>query len=86
MNSWAAVIGINSYAHLSRPLTYAVADAEGVAGLLVTRLDLPRENVFVILDPLHPRLPILPNIRWQRHKGRSRGASSHVLAREGTGR
>ncbi len=49
VNSWAAVIGINSYEH-AKPLNYAVADAEGIATLLIARLGFPRENVFVVLD------------------------------------
>lgn len=48
--SWAVVIGINNYAHVSR-LDNAVKDALGIAEVLITRLDFPRDNVFLALDP-----------------------------------
>jgi Caspase domain len=50
--SWAVVIGINNYAHPDlKKLDNAVKDALGIADVLVTRLDFPRENVFLALDP-----------------------------------
>ncbi len=51
-NSWAVVIGINNYAHPDlKTLDNALKDALGIAEVLVTRLDFPRENVFLALDP-----------------------------------
>ena len=57
-NSWAVVIGIDNYAHVNR-LDNAVKDALGIADVLIARLDFPRENVFLALDP-QPDLGALP--------------------------
>jgi len=46
-NSWAVVIGINNYAHFNQ-LDNAMKDALGIAEVLITRLDFPRENVFLV--------------------------------------
>lgn len=48
--SWALVIGINDYPHMTG-LDYAVNDAAGMADLLVSQLGFDRDRVFVILDP-----------------------------------
>lgn len=48
-NSYALVIGINSYAHVS-PLSYAVNDATAVRDLLVNELGFPTGNVTCLLD------------------------------------
>ncbi len=49
-NSWAIIIGINNYVHLNK-LESAVKDALGIAEVLSTRLNFPRENIFLSLDP-----------------------------------
>lgn len=48
-NSWALVIGINSYEHVS-PLEYATNDAEAIASILNKRFGFPAENISVLLD------------------------------------
>lgn len=48
-NSWALVIGINEYQHLS-PLGHAKNDAEDIAKLLVSAFDFKKENVFLLID------------------------------------
>lgn len=57
-NSWAVLVGIDRYPHFNQ-LKNAVTDATGVAEVLVTRLDFPRENVFFALEPM-PDLDRLP--------------------------
>lgn len=49
-NSWAVVIGINRYERHS-PLTFAVPDAASIAETLISHLDFPAGNVFLVLDP-----------------------------------
>jgi len=48
-NSWALVIGINTYQKVRPILNYAVADARAVAAVL-PGLGFPRENIRVLLD------------------------------------
>lgn len=48
-SSWALVIGINSYQHVS-PLSYACNDADAVSSLLISEFEFPTENVFVLKD------------------------------------
>lgn len=48
-SSWALVIGINSYQHVS-PLSYACNDADAVSNLLISEFEFPTENVFVLKD------------------------------------
>lgn len=48
-NSWAIVIGINSYTH-APPLGYARQDAEAVAKVAVEQLGFPLANVKLLLD------------------------------------
>jgi hypothetical protein len=48
-NSWALVIGINNYKHIS-PLDYAANDANAVAKILVDRFGFPESNVTLLLD------------------------------------
>ncbi len=47
--SWAVVIGIDKYKHLPR-LNYAVADANGVAEVLINYYGFPVENVLLHLN------------------------------------
>lgn len=56
--SFAAVIGINAYAHWPR-LAYAAGDAQAVRDLLVERFAFPPENVFLLLDEEATRENIL---------------------------
>jgi hypothetical protein len=56
--SYALVIGINSYAHVS-PLSYAVNDATAVRDLLVEKLEFPAENVKCLFDQNATRDAIL---------------------------
>ena len=48
-SSWALVIGVNAYQHVSPRLNYAVADAQAVAAAL-PGLGFPRQNIRVLLD------------------------------------
>lgn len=48
-NSWALIIGINDYQHVS-PLGYACQDAQAVADLLIRRFDFQSENVTTLLN------------------------------------
>jgi hypothetical protein len=48
-NSWALIIGIDHYETLS-PLSYAMADAQSFADLLVHRYGYDADRVFVLLD------------------------------------
>lgn len=48
-SSWALVIGINSYQHVSS-LSYACNDADAVSNLLISEFEFPTENVFVLKD------------------------------------
>jgi hypothetical protein len=48
-NSWALVIGINAYEHVSH-LGYATNDAKGLAEVLETRFFFPKENIILLLD------------------------------------
>lgn len=51
-SSWAVIVGINSYQNVGfNRLENALKDALGIAEVLITRLDFPRENVFFALDP-----------------------------------
>ena len=47
-NSWALVVGINTYKVF--PLHYARKDAEAVAGLLISQLGFPKDNVKLLVD------------------------------------
>ena len=48
-NSWALVIGINTYQKVS-PLSYARHDAEAVSEIIQTKFKFPKENVTLLLD------------------------------------
>jgi len=48
-SSWALVVGINSYQHVS-PLSYACNDADAISKLLISEFEFPTENVFVLKD------------------------------------
>lgn len=48
-NSYALIVGINAYRHVS-PLDYARNDAEGVARTLQVRHGFPQENIRLLLD------------------------------------
>ena len=48
-NSWALVIGINTY-QFGSPLSYACNDAGAVAYILTSELDFPEENLFILKD------------------------------------
>ena len=48
-NSWALVIGINKYVHVS-PLSYATNDADGVAAVLIEKFSFPKGNIKILLD------------------------------------
>lgn len=56
--SWALIVGINSYRHVS-PLGYARNDAEVVAKTIRERFRFPEENVFLLLDEAATRQAIL---------------------------
>ena len=49
LNSWAVVVGINAYEHVS-PLKYARNDAAAFAEQLTARFGFPKHNVTVLLD------------------------------------
>jgi hypothetical protein len=49
INSFALVIGINSYVS-ARPLRYARQDAEGIAGVLQSRFAFPADKITLLLD------------------------------------
>ena len=49
-SSRAVIVGIAHYIHFNR-LDNALKDALGMAEVLVTPLDFPREDVFLTLDP-----------------------------------
>lgn len=49
VNSWAVVVGINEYQHVSR-LLYARNDATAFAEQLVSKFQFPKENVAILLD------------------------------------
>lgn len=48
-NSWALIIGINSYQNVS-PLSYAKNDAEAISDILQSDFNFPKENVILLLD------------------------------------
>jgi hypothetical protein len=48
-DSWALIIGINKYEHVS-PLEIARADAESIRGALVSQLNFPTNHVTILLD------------------------------------
>lgn len=48
-DSWALVIGVNNYAHVS-PLEYATNDAKAIASVLKERFSFPELNVELLLD------------------------------------
>lgn len=48
-NSWALIIGINDYKHVS-PLAFAANDANAVARVLIDKFRFPAKNVLVLLD------------------------------------
>jgi hypothetical protein len=56
--SWALIIGINKYRHVS-PLEIARADAESVRDALVGRLQFPAKNVELLLDTKASRARIM---------------------------
>jgi Caspase domain len=60
-NSWALVIGINSYAQAS-PLTYACNDANVIASELIDRFNFPKENVTILLDDKATRQAVISSI------------------------
>lgn len=65
-NSWALVIGINSY-QIAAPLGYATHDAEAFAEVLTTHHHFPQENVTVLLDKNATKARILAEFhRFQR--------------------
>ena len=45
--SWAVFVGVNDYPH-SRKLRYAVADAEGVAELLIREFEFGEDKAFLL--------------------------------------
>ena len=56
--SWALVIGIDRYRHVS-PLAHAGSDAEGVGQVLRRRLGFPDANITLLLDEGATREAIL---------------------------
>ncbi len=48
-NSWALIIGIDKYKHVS-PLGYATNDAKAMADILEKRFGFPKENISLLLD------------------------------------
>jgi hypothetical protein len=57
-NSFALVVGINSYVNAS-PLGYAVNDAEAVATLLKDEFDFKSENIKLLLNESATRNEIM---------------------------
>jgi hypothetical protein len=56
--SWALVIGINKYRHVS-PLEIARADAESIRDVLVRRLQFPAKNITMLVDARATRARIM---------------------------
>ncbi|MFZ7104658.1 MAG: caspase family protein [Peptococcaceae bacterium] len=48
-NSWALIIGINNYKHVSK-LMYARNDAEAISELIIQKFGFPQENVITLYD------------------------------------
>ena len=48
-DSWAVIIGINKYENLSN-LDYAVADAQAVKDMLISKFDYPEQNVKLLIN------------------------------------
>lgn len=48
-NSWALIVGINDYTHVS-PLGYACNDAEAVSRVLMKQFDFPQKNIKLLLN------------------------------------
>src|SRR4051812_12499272 len=59
-NSWALVIGINSYKYVS-PLSYACNDADSVAAILIDELGFPANQVIILKDADATKEAILDN-------------------------
>ena len=57
-NSWALVIGINTYRHIS-PLGFARHDAEVIAKILTDQFGFPKDNVTLLLDQAATREAIM---------------------------
>ncbi|MCD6374289.1 MAG: caspase family protein [Caldisericaceae bacterium] len=56
-NSWALIIGINSYPKF--PLSYARNDAEAIHKLLVDNFNFPKENISLLIDEAATRTAII---------------------------
>ena len=48
-DSYALIIGINKYQN-TKPLHYAVKDAQTIKSILIDKYDFPKENVSILLD------------------------------------
>src|SRR5947208_1789943 len=57
-NSWALVIGINTYRHIS-PLGFARHDAEAITKILTDQFGFPKDNVTLLLDKAATREAIM---------------------------
>src|SRR5258705_10839674 len=56
--SWALIIGINTYRHVG-PLIHACNDAREVARTLIERFGFPKDNVKLLLDDRATRQSIM---------------------------
>lgn len=66
-NSWALIIGINKYAHVS-PLAHATNDATAVADLLENRFGFVKDNIMLLLDDAATRDEIRKSfIKFTKH-------------------
>lgn len=59
-NSWALVIGINTYHHVS-PLSYACNDADSIASILRNELGFPSEYTTLLKNQDATKQAILKN-------------------------
>ena len=66
-NSWALVVGINTYQNVS-PLAYACNDADEFSAMLVDELDFPPNQVIVLKDNLATKQAILDTFLGFREK------------------
>jgi hypothetical protein len=57
-NSWALIIGINTYSHCS-PLGFACNDARAVAATLIEKFGFPDGNVEILLDQQATKAAVL---------------------------
>jgi hypothetical protein len=56
-NSWALIVGINTYP--KSPLSYARDDAEAIQKILIEKFNFPKENTLLLADDKATRLAIM---------------------------